>query len=121
MGKSLSRMETTTDKLRKLSKDDLIWCILEMEKHTLGFPSIDRILSELKYKKDMDNIDRCEKLEKEAHEKREAYFALLAPYEGTLISDIPKPILDRALKLLEEAQAADEEWFRLSGIKEKRK
>ena len=120
MGKSLSKMETTTDKLRKLSKDDLIWCILEMEKHTLGFPSIDRILSELKYKKDMDNIDRCEKLAKKASEKRAEYLALLAPYDGKLISDIPKPILDRGLKLLEEAQAADKEWFRLSGIKEKR-
>ena len=117
----MRKNDATLRKLRALTKDDLIWCILEMEKHTLGFPSIDRILSELKYKKDMDNIDRCEKLAKEAHEKRESYFSLLAPYDGTLISDIPKPILDRALKLLEEAQAADEEWLRLSGIKKKRK
>lgn len=112
MGKSRSKMETTTDKLRKLGKDDLIWCILEMEKQTPGFPSIDRILSELKYKKDMDNIDSCEKLAKKSREKMDAYIAILAPYEGMPIVDIPEPILDRALKLIEEAQAYDREWRR---------
>ena len=56
----MRKNDATLRKLRALTKDDLSWCILEMEKHTLGIPSIDRILSELKYKKDKDNIDRCE-------------------------------------------------------------
>ena len=61
---------STAAKLQKLSKADLIWCILEYEKHNLGWPSVDAILADLKYKKDIENIDRCEKLAKQSHEKR---------------------------------------------------
>lgn len=119
MEKSSSKDEKTAAKLRKLSKSDLIWCILEYEKHNLGWPSVDAILADLKYKKDIENIDRCEKLAKQSHEKRIAYNNLLAPYEGRPISAVPQSILDQAVKLLREAEAADKEWFRLSGIKVK--
>lgn len=119
MAKSSSKDEKTVAKLRKLSKDDLIWCILEMEKHNLGFPSISSILSDLEYKKTMDNINRCEKLAKQSHEKRLAYNDLIAPYVGKSITEVPKPVFDRAVELLREAEAADEEWYRRSGIKVK--
>lgn len=109
-----------TAKLRKLSKEDLIWCILEMEKHNLGFPSISSILSDLEYKKTVDNIGRCEKLAKQAHEKRMAYNDLIAPYVGKPIIEVPKQVFDRAVELLREADAADEEWFRLNGIRRKK-
>lgn len=105
---------TIENKLRRLSKDDLIWCILEMEKYNLGFPSIPSILSDLEYKKTMDNIGRCEKLAKQAHEKRMAYNDLIASYVGKPITDMPKQIFDKAVELLREAEAADKEWFRLS-------
>ncbi len=116
MAKSSFKSEKITARLRKLSKDDLIWCILEMEKHNLGFPSISSALSDLEYKKTMDNINRCEKLAKQAHEKRMAYNNLIAPYVGKPITDMPKQVFDRAVELLREAEAADKEWFRLSGI-----
>lgn len=117
MAKSSSKDEKAAAKLRKLSKSDLIWCILEMEKHNLGFPSISSTLSDLEHKKTMDNINRCEKLAKQAHEKRMAYNDLIAPYVGKPISAVSQSILDQAVKLLREAEAADKEWFRLSGIK----
>lgn len=120
MAKSSSKSEKITAKLRKLSKDDLIWCILEMEKHSLGHPSISSILSDIEYKKTLDNIECCKKLERKAYEKTMAYYDLLAPYEGKPLSEIPQPIFDQAIKLIQEAEAADKEWFRLSGIKEKR-
>lgn len=120
MGKSSVKSEKTAAKLRRLSKDELIWCILEMEKHNLGTSSIDRILSDLAYRTEMENIDRCEKLAAQAHEKRLAYNDLIAPYVGKPITEIPKQVLDQAVKLLREAEEADNEWFRLSGIKEKR-
>ena len=121
MAKSSFKSEKITAKLRKLSKDDLIWCILEMEKHNLGFPSISGILSDLEYKKTMDNITRCEKLAKQAHEKRMAYNDLIAPYVGKPIADTPEQVFDKAVELLREAEAADKEWFRLSGIARKEK
>ena len=105
-----------TAKLRKLSKEDLIWCILEYEKHNLGWPSVNAILADLKYKKSIEIIDRCKKLEKEASEKTMAYCELIEPYAGRPIEDIPKPVWDQAINLLKEATAADDEWFRLNGI-----
>lgn len=116
MAKSSSKSEKVTAKLRKLSKDDLIWCILEMEKHSLGHPSISSILSDLEYNKTKDNINRCEKLAKQSHEKRLAYNDLIAPYVGKPIADIPEQVFDKAVELLQEAEAADKEWFRLNGI-----
>ncbi len=65
-------------------------------------------------------MDGCEKLTEQAHKKRMAYLDLIEPYVGKLITEIPKPVLDRAVKLLREADAADEEWFRLNGIRRKK-
>ena len=106
-----------TAKLRKLSKEDLIWCILEYEKHNLGWPSVDTILADLQYKKDKENIDRCKRLAKKAHDKRMEYCALIKPYEGKPLAEVPDGVYEQAAKLLREAEAADKEWFRLSGIK----
>ena len=117
MAKSSSKDEKTAAKLRKLSKEDLIRCILEYEKRSLGWPSVDDILADLQFKKSKENIERCEKLAKQAHEKRMAYNDLIAPYVGRPITEIPKHIFDEAVELLREAEAADKEWFRLSGIK----
>lgn len=121
MREASSKGEKAIAKLRKLSKDELIWCILEMEKHNLGRPSIDMILCDLAYKQELDNIDRCAKLAEQAHEKRMAYNALVEPYVGKPLTAVPKQVFDRAVKLLQEAEAADKEWFRLSGIKEETK
>lgn len=109
--------KNTTAKLRKLSKEDLIWCILEYEKHNFGFPSVDAILADLRYKKDKENVDRCKKLAKKAHDKAMEYYALIKPYEGKPFAEVPNGVYERAVKLLREAEAADKEWFRLSGIK----
>lgn len=119
MREASSKGEKAMAKLRKLSKDDLIWCILEMEKRNLGRPSIDMILCDLAYKQELDNIGRCAKLAEQTHEKRMAYNALIEPYVGKPLTEIPKQVFDRGVELLQEAEAAYKEWFRLSGIKEK--
>lgn len=110
--------ESTTAKLRKLSKEDLIRCILEYKKRSFGWPSVDVILADLQYKKDKENIDRCKRLAKKAHDKTMEYYALIKPYEGKPLAEVPDGVYERAAKLLREAAAADKEWFRLSGIKE---
>lgn len=110
-------IDNVTAKLRKLSKEELIWCILKFEELSLGWPSLNGILADLKFKKDMDNIKRCDALSKIALDKRMEYCELLKPYDGKLIAEIPQQVLDQAAELLREADAADKEWFRLSGIK----
>lgn len=74
--------DNVTAKLRKLSKEELIWCILKFEKLSLGWPSLNAILADLKFKKDMDKIDRCDMLAKKAHDKRMEYCELLRENTG---------------------------------------
>lgn len=113
-----ANIESPAAKLQKLSKADLIWCILEYEKRSLGWPSVDVILADLEHKKTLENIDRCEKLARQTHDKAMEYYALIKPYEGKPLAEVPDGVYERAAKLLREAAAADKEWFRLSGIKE---
>lgn len=114
-----ANIDSPAAKLQKLSKADLIWCILEYEKHNLGCPSVDDILADLQFKKSKENIERCKKLAKTAHDKTMEYYALIKSYEGKPLAEVPNGVYERAAKLLREAAAADKEWFRLSGIKEK--
>lgn len=51
-----SSSNSTAAKLQKLSKADLIWCILEYEKYNLGWPSIDAILADIKHKNNLKKI-----------------------------------------------------------------
>lgn len=111
-----ANIDSPAAKLQKLSKADLIWCILEYEKQNLGWPSVDTILADLQYKKDKENIARCKRLAKKAHDKTMEYCALMRQYEGQPITEVPTEVYERAVKLLREANAADKEWFRLSGI-----
>ena len=116
-----ANIEKTAATLRKLSKEDLIWCILEYEKHNLGWPSVDDILADLQFKKSKENTERCKKLAETAHDKTMEYYALIKSYEGKPLAEVPNGVYERAAKLLREANAANKEWFRLSGIKKKRK
>lgn len=58
----------------------------------------------------------CEESQTVCKEFREP-IELIKPYDGKLIAEIPQQVLDQAAELLREAEAADKEWFRLSGIK----
>lgn len=60
-------------------------------------------------------MDRADALAKRADEARRRYIALLAPYEGKRLMDIPSAVLERCQRLLDEARKADKEWTRLMG------
>lgn len=103
-------------KLDSLSKADLIWIIEYFIKWHGDF-YIERAISELKYKKDIDRIHEAEKHSKTANDKRREYIDLLAPYDGQPWSSIPYEVLCKADKLMKEAQAADKKYMSLMGIK----
>lgn len=101
--------------LSKYSKEDLIWIINYFVKWNGDF-CIERAISELQYKKDIDRIHEAEKYSKTANEKRTAYCDLLAPYDGKPLKDIPLAVLNKAEKLMKEARAADKKYMKLMGI-----
>lgn len=107
--------KSKTVNLSKYSKEDLIWIIEYFIKWHGDF-YIERAISELKYKKDIDRIHEAEKYSKTANEKRIAYCDLLAPYDGKPLKDIPLAVLNKAEKLMKEAQAADKKYMKLMGI-----
>ena len=104
-----------SDSLQKCSKADLIWIIHEMQKHLL-WPTLDYILIDLRFRKDMARIDRAEKISKISEEKYAAFFDLIKPYEDKTWADVPDDIAQEAARLLKEAGAAECEWMKLMGI-----
>ena len=75
-----------------------------------------RALDYIWYQRTDQRMDRADALAKRADEARRRYIALLAPYEGKRLMDIPASVLDRGQRLLDEARKADKEWARLMGI-----
>ena len=77
-----------------------------------------RALDYIWYQRTDQRMERAEALAKRADEARRRYIALLAPYEGKRLMDIPTSVLDRAQRLLDEARKTDKEWARLMGMEE---
>ena len=72
-----------------------------------------RALDYIWYQRTDQRMDRADALAKRADDARRRYIALLAPYEGKRLMDIPTSVLDRGQRLLDEARRADKEWARL--------
>lgn len=77
-----------------------------------------RALYYIWYQRTDQRMDRADALAKRADDARRRYIALLAPYEGKRLMDIPTSVLDRGQRLLDEARKADKEWARLMGKEE---
>lgn len=77
-----------------------------------------RALDYIWYQRTDQRMDRADALAKRADDARRRYIALLAPYEGKRLMDIPTSVLDRGQRLLDEARKADKEWARLMGKEE---
>ena len=77
-----------------------------------------RALDYIWYQRTDQRMDRADALAKRADDARRRYIALLAPYEGKWLMDIPTSVLDRGQRLLDEARKADKEWARLMGKEE---
>ena len=81
-------------------------------------PQLARALDYIWYQRTDQRMDRADVLAKRADDARRRYIALLAPYEGKRLMDVPTSVLDRGQRLLDEARKADKEWARLMGKEE---
>ena len=102
-------------KLNGLSKADLIWIIEYFVKWHGDF-YLERALSDLKYRKELERIEEADRFAAIADKKRREYIDLLAPYEGKRWCDLPSDVVRKATDALREAQAADRKYMSLMGI-----
>ena len=111
----------TAEKLQKLTKAELIWVILELERRSLVMSDLPFILRDLEFRKLNEREQEADRLLNIAAEKSMAYCELMKPYEGKRLVDIPQETIEKASRLLEEAEEADRKWDRMMGMPKKRK
>lgn len=106
-------------KASDLTKAELLQ-VMEILEVTAGY-YLERALSQIERKRNEAHYEKSRKLVDEEKRHYDAYFALLRPYEGRPIKDIPLDIVTRAQAELDKARAAGKEWDRLHGIKNNRR
>lgn len=103
-------------RLTECTKAELIQIIKYLTGGDGQSPQLDRVLDYIWYQRTDQRMDRADALAKQADDARRRYIALLAPYEGKRLMDIPSSVLERCQRLLDAARAADKEWARLMGL-----
>lgn len=103
--------------LSDCTKADLLWIIKRMSVMR-GDYYLQRALNDLWYEKEKQRIAEADKYAELADAKRREYIELLGPYDGQPLLSIPMRVLNKADKLMKEAQEADKKYMKLIGITE---
>lgn len=82
---------------------------------------LERALSQIERKRNDAHYEKSKRLIDEEKKHYDAYFALMRPYMGKPITDIPPSVLKRAKDEWDKAHAAGREWDKLIGIKPSRR
>ena len=104
----------TAEKLQRLTKAEMIWVILELERRSLVMSDLPFILRDLELRKLNEREQEADRLLHTAAEKRMAYCELMKPYEGKRL--VPQETIEKASRLLEEAEEAARKWDRMMGM-----
>ena len=107
--------------LNDCTKADLIWIInrvLQMTTLNKADYYINRALSDLSFEKENKAFNEAEKVNNQCKQKWDEYIAILAPYDGKPIKDIPLDVLHRAQVVYDEAVALDKKWTKLLGLED---
>ena len=107
--------ESNHEKLKKLSKDDLIWIITRMSSFGQGY-FLEEALRSLYLMKSEQKYKKADEIAKESLQYRQEYIDLLAPYDGKPIKDIPYSVVKKASDALQKAQKLDKQWAKLMGL-----
>lgn len=105
--------------LSDCKKADLIWIIRHMCQYNLSDRALQHALHDLEYEKEIQRFDQAKQFADAAAEASRRYVALLKPYEGAPLSDVPMHVLEQADAVLAEARAANKRWAALMRIKTK--
>ena len=103
-------------KLSDCKKADLLWIIRRMCQYNLSDQVLQRALHDLEYEKEMQRLDQAKKLSDTAAAASRRYAALLEPYEGAPLRDVPIHVLEQGDAALAEARTANKRWAALIRI-----
>ena len=97
---------------RGYSKNDLLWIIEYIETDApRGCCWVEKARTRLQQAKMYAKLREAERWGQIADDKLKEYTELLAPYKSQPLSAIPLPIAEKALKLLEEYEAANKKFL----------
>jgi len=108
--------------LHDCTKADLIWIIhrvLQMTSFNNHDHYINRALSDLSYEKEKKMLDEAQRISDQSKQKWDEYIAILSPYDGKPIKDIPVDVLNRAASAYNEALVLDKKWTKMMGLGDK--
>lgn len=105
--------------LAECTKDELIWLIKRIEKreYMTAKAAVAQALIDLEFERQQRRFREADSAMAKAFKVIEQYNALMAPYAGRNLADIPLPILEKAAAFVEER---DKQWAiadKLMGIK----
>lgn len=111
--------ETEIDaRLKNCTKAELLHIIDSLRRHSLGRADwiFDMAFSDLAFEKEQRRLDEADRINKEIKETDDHYLALLAPYDGKTLGEIPISIVKRATALAKKSRELNERWVRLMDI-----
>jgi len=105
-------------RLKKCTKAELLHIIDRFRRHSLGSANwiFGMAFSDLEFEKEQRRFDEADRINEAIKEADDEYRALLAPYEGKPLGEIPLPIVQRASALAKKSRELNERWFRLMDI-----
>ncbi len=118
-GASASRNRTKVNvvTLKDCTKEELIIIIERLQFYNFSNSYyVNRALLDVEEERENKRLAEAKRLSNYAAQKRQEYIALLAPYEGKRILDIPDSVIEKADATMKAAQAADSKWNKLMGI-----
>ena len=104
-------------KLEEATKEELIWWIKE-HAFALSYRPGDFEADIMLHRHDV-YMERADKAGERYDKALESYQALLTPYLGKPLGDIPREVLDKGAKLEKTMNAAQKERMRLFGLANK--
>ena len=103
--------------LRDCTKEELIFVIERLQfYHLSGEYYIQRALCDVEEERERRRLEEARRLSGLQNQKMQEYIALMRPYEGMPLKDIPENVFARADAVLQEARAADMKWRKLMGF-----
>ena len=104
-------------KLKDCTKAELIFVIKRLQLYSLSDGHyIQLALRDVEEEREARKLREARQLSGLQNQKMQEYIALMRPYEGVPLKDIPEDVFAKADAVLREARAVDMKWRKLMGF-----
>lgn len=102
--------------LKDCTKAELLQILTQVSSVESAAWIVECALSGIELARDFRRLDTADAINAHIKELTQQYAALLRPYNGKSIGEVPLPILEQARDLMHEIDKANDEWARLMGL-----